>query len=608
MRPWSGKHHQSLDDDDEDSENDDDDSIVLASEVLPGYYHGAQTSGGGFQPPYQHGAQTFSSGVQPPSGHTPIFLPRPVPGCTIPNATPLTNYPIPNPISLADYYDIKRREELYQQKQRKAELAKRMLLDSPHSALMKREAELSERMKLHADVSEITRLHAEAARRARESKLSERMQLDGELSERGRLSPEPRDPRRSLSPIPGFEMESRENEYDNRSTTIGAATNSAVKRPTHQDSMYKFNSEDPSEITRSTRKDPPTHYQFTISSFRTLRESMLRGSCEPDYIESTEFYAANFRWLLLIYPNGNLKQRGKDHLSLYLKIVTQLDQRFSVKATLKFFIYNFHEKAYLIIEGKDETYDVENRQQGIAKALPLAYLEDPTFGFMEDESCRVGIEVIIANRVDSDGTRFGHLFIPRGRWKQSATWEVHDYSEVLRDNNATSEKIKMCERRWHCNLVETSRQKEKVPAGFSDGVWSKTYSRVPETNNGGDATPDGSNLGDFEVCNNEPKSPISEGSRGTQKASKSFKECGGISQGELNVDCALKEEGKRKESTRQKRSDTRGCLTTPDAVTRKETEVLAGSKIDNGPLLGPKSLEGPDSVSTTHRDGDSTSL
>ncbi|GAB4853989.1 hypothetical protein Ancab_039253, partial [Ancistrocladus abbreviatus] len=66
---------------------------------------------------------------------------------------------------------------------------------------------------------------------------------------------------------------------------------------------------------------------------------------------------------------------------------------------------------------KDETYDVENRLQGIAKALPLSYFEDPTFGFMEDESCRIGIEAIIANRVDSDGTRFGHLFIPRGRWK-----------------------------------------------------------------------------------------------------------------------------------------------------------------------------------------------
>ncbi|GAB4846269.1 hypothetical protein Ancab_025267 [Ancistrocladus abbreviatus] len=97
--------------------------------------------------------------------------------------------------------------------------------------------------------------------------------------------------------------------------------------------------------------------------------------------------------------------------------------------------------------------------------------------------------------------------------------------------------------------------------------------RVPETNNGGDATPDGSNSGDFEVCNNDPKSPISEGSRGIKKASKSFKECGGISQGDLNVDCALNQDGKRKESTGQMRSDTRGCLTTPDAVTRKETEL-----------------------------------
>ncbi|GAB4852834.1 hypothetical protein Ancab_017030, partial [Ancistrocladus abbreviatus] len=38
---------------------------------------------------------------------------------------------------------------------------------------------------------------------------------------------------------------------------------------------------------------------------------------------------------------------------------------------------------------KDETYDVINRQQGIAKALPLSDFENPTVGFMEDESYRI---------------------------------------------------------------------------------------------------------------------------------------------------------------------------------------------------------------------------
>ncbi|GAB4852976.1 hypothetical protein Ancab_017165 [Ancistrocladus abbreviatus] len=393
------------------------------------------------------------------------------------DATPLTNNPIPDPTSipdyytdqqkqrdaaLLDYYTGKGREAIDQQKQREAELSERMKpeaelsegmrVDAEHSAPMKLDAELSERMRLHADAAAPMAHEAKLSERMKpEAELSEHMQLDAEISERGRRSPEPRDPRRSLSPIPGFEMESSENQYDNRSTTIDAAANSVIKSPTYQDSMYKFNGEDPPEITRSTRKDPPTHYRFTISSFKTLRESILRGSCKPGYIESTEFYAANFRWVLLIYPNGNLKPRGKDHLSLYLKMVSQLDQRSSVKATLKFFIYNFHKKAYLIIEGKDETYDVENRQQGIANALPLSDFQDPTFGFMEDESCRIGIEVIIANRVDSGGPRFGHLFL-LSRWKESATWEVHDYSELVRDNYATSEEIEMCEWRWQLQL------------------------------------------------------------------------------------------------------------------------------------------------------------
>ncbi|GAB4852943.1 hypothetical protein Ancab_017140 [Ancistrocladus abbreviatus] len=126
--------------------------------------------------------------------------------------------------------------------------------------------------------------------------LSGPIPLQAELSERGRRAPEPRGPWRSSSPNPDSERESNENEYDNTSTTVGAAADSEVRRPTYQDSMYQFDGEDPPDIISSTREDPPTHYRFKISSFKTLRESILRRSCKPDYIESTEFYVANFKW------------------------------------------------------------------------------------------------------------------------------------------------------------------------------------------------------------------------------------------------------------------------------------------------------------------------
>ncbi|GAB4852951.1 hypothetical protein Ancab_017146, partial [Ancistrocladus abbreviatus] len=143
-------------------------------EVLPDYSHGAQT--------YQHGAETFSSGVQPRSGQMPIFLPRPVTDCTIPKATPLTNYMTPHPTSAVDYYENKRREAIYQHMQRQAELSKRMRLDAEHSACKKLEAELSESMKLGTELYERMRLHAEATRMAHEAMLSEHVQLDAEFS------------------------------------------------------------------------------------------------------------------------------------------------------------------------------------------------------------------------------------------------------------------------------------------------------------------------------------------------------------------------------------------------------------------------------------------
>ncbi|GAB4852819.1 hypothetical protein Ancab_017017 [Ancistrocladus abbreviatus] len=237
-------------------------------------------------------------------------------------------------------------------------------------------------------------------------------------------------------------------DFEDGSTTH-VADDSILERPISQDSMYQFNSEDPQGFTMLVRKNPPAHYRFVISSFKILRRSMLSGRCEPNHIESTEFNAAGFRWVLLIYPNGNLKQHGKDYLSLYLKMVPRLDQSSAVKATLKFFIYNFKKEEYLIIKGKDVTYDHINWQRGIAKALPLSDLEDPIFGFMEDESCRIGIEVTAANHANSDRTRFGHLFIPKGHRKGSHDWQVCDYKQKLRENCTKSKEITMKGRTWY---------------------------------------------------------------------------------------------------------------------------------------------------------------
>ncbi|GAB4852942.1 hypothetical protein Ancab_017139 [Ancistrocladus abbreviatus] len=120
--------------------------------------------------------------------------------------------------------------------------------------------------------------------------------------------------------------------------------------------------------------------------------------------------------------------------------------------------------------GKDETYDVENRQQGIANALLLSEFQDPTSGYMEDESCRIGIEVIIANHVDNRGPRFGHLFL-LSRWKESFTWDVKDYSELVRDSYATAEEIEMCERKcWYSELVRSD----------GDNLATLTDLRIPE--------------------------------------------------------------------------------------------------------------------------------
>ncbi|GAB4852807.1 hypothetical protein Ancab_017010, partial [Ancistrocladus abbreviatus] len=242
--------------------------------------------------------------------------------------------------------------------------------------------------------------------------------------------------------------------------------------------IYKFNSEDPQAIMRSWRKDLRANYLFEIRFFKMLKESMLRWGCEPNYIESTEFDAADFTWVLLIYPNGNKQQPPPDHLSLYLKMVTQLDPRYPVKASLKIFIYNFNKEAYLLIEGqyyydsvdrilhmsfhyfmfmyvhacakagKEETYDAINRKRGIVKALRLSEFGDPAAGYIQDDICRIGIEVTIANHVNENGISFGRLFIPQVEGDTSYTWPIWLSSHQQRANCMKSGEINMHGRKW----------------------------------------------------------------------------------------------------------------------------------------------------------------
>ncbi|KAL9273266.1 MATH domain and coiled-coil domain-containing protein [Drosera capensis] len=188
--------------------------------------------------------------------------------------------------------------------------------------------------------------------------------------------------------------------------------------------VYTFNVQD-SKIIRLVREAPPAHYLLEIESFASLKNSVSQAY--TTLFESTEFEAASHKWVLVIYPAGNKDDDGVDHISLYLKLIDKLDHWYFVVATVKFFIYDYRRKTYLIIQGLEEQrYDVMEKQKGIARALPLSDFMSSSNGFINGDRCKLGVEVLVADAT----SRTAFCSTLKERPNSIYTWPIENFSQI----------------------------------------------------------------------------------------------------------------------------------------------------------------------------------
>ncbi|KAL9271725.1 hypothetical protein AKJ16_DCAP08689, partial [Drosera capensis] len=188
--------------------------------------------------------------------------------------------------------------------------------------------------------------------------------------------------------------------------------------------VYTFNVQD-SKIIRIVREAPPAHYLLEIESFASLKDSVSQAP--KTFFESTEFERASHKWVLVIYPAGNKDDDGVDHISLYLKLIDKLDHGYSVVATIKFFIYDYIRKTYLIIQGLGEQrYDVMEKQKGIARALPLSDFMSSSNGFINGGRCKLGVEVLVVDAT----TRTAFCSTLKERTNSIYIWKIENFSQI----------------------------------------------------------------------------------------------------------------------------------------------------------------------------------
>ncbi|KAL9162474.1 hypothetical protein ABFS82_07G092000 [Erythranthe guttata] len=136
-----------------------------------------------------------------------------------------------------------------------------------------------------------------------------------------------------------------------------------------------------------TREAPPAHLLVKIESFSLFEKYQI------EKYETKEFAAGEYKWKLIIYPNGD-DNVGKDsgYVSVYLAMVDTCSQPVEVNAVFSIFLFNH-------ISGRTRRFLGTKSKWGFSKFMSKESLTDPSNGYViGDKSCVFGAEVFVAKK------------------------------------------------------------------------------------------------------------------------------------------------------------------------------------------------------------------
>ncbi|KAL2927932.1 BTB/POZ and MATH domain-containing protein 2, partial [Bienertia sinuspersici] len=167
--------------------------------------------------------------------------------------------------------------------------------------------------------------------------------------------------------------------------------------------------DDATGVVQLVREQPPQHCILRIDSFSVVQDAVSQ-SCE-DHINSTEFEAGGYTWMLTVYPNGNESEDGGGHLSLYVTLIGKLISGTSINASLRFFIYDQIRDNYLtFLYVGDKGFNPLKTVWGIPKVLPLDF----------------GAEILIRNGL----IKRSSVSLLGTKCERSYTWKLENFSDL----------------------------------------------------------------------------------------------------------------------------------------------------------------------------------
>ncbi|XP_056163042.1 MATH domain and coiled-coil domain-containing protein At1g31390-like [Syzygium oleosum] len=195
-------------------------------------------------------------------------------------------------------------------------------------------------------------------------------------------------------------------------------------------------------ITTEIREVSPAHYVFKIESFSLLSKNNI------DVYETNEFEAGDEKWRLILYPKGDKSRNGGDHLSIYLAISksTPLKVGSEINATVRFFVLDRIRDQYLTKQGRATRFHEMQFQWGIPRFMPLATFTDPSNGYLIDDTCVFGVEIVVIKNLG-----LGECFTPIEGTSYTHEWKISKFSTLV-DEYCYSESFLAEDQKWKVRL------------------------------------------------------------------------------------------------------------------------------------------------------------
>ncbi|XP_042508639.1 protein RESTRICTED TEV MOVEMENT 3-like isoform X2 [Macadamia integrifolia] len=211
------------------------------------------------------------------------------------------------------------------------------------------------------------------------------------------------------------------------------------------------------EVSRTMRDEPPTHFELKIKSFSSLSKSSL------ERYESGNFEAGGYKWKLCLHPKGNKDKNGEGHISLYLVIsdTNSLSRGWEVHALFRLFLLDQLEDKYLSIQdsnGRARRFRASRTQSGFDRLISLKQFNDPSNGYLVNDTCVFGAEVFVHR--ESVSGKGECLLMTAGPDTCNHTWKIENFSALFAES-LFSEVFTAGGHKWRVNLWPKGHGEQK---------------------------------------------------------------------------------------------------------------------------------------------------